>query len=63
MGAGEADRDKPACWVQVRLVGAGETGGGRLGWWGQERLVGAGEAIGGRKPPGQIPSQHDSQTQ
>jgi hypothetical protein len=27
--------------------------------WGQARPMGVGEANGGRKPPGQIPSQHE----
>jgi hypothetical protein len=45
-------------WGQARPTGASEADGGKRGWWGQARPVGAGEANGGRKPPGQIPSQH-----
>jgi hypothetical protein len=44
---------------QARPTGANEADGGKRDRWGQARLVGAGEANGGRKPPGQIPSQHD----
>ena len=63
----------PRLGLMLSMV-AGEVDGGRRGWWGQTRLVGAGEVNGAvshrphararqhwtlRKPPGQIPSQHN----